>query len=190
MTLERILKVIYKLTDDDTIKAIINSVNENQEASKNWLVQQAEPYIKTLTRPKILVAAGWFGNLGAKLAQFGQVMSIDQDPICKTLGRKLNPNVSFLKKRIQSKTLEVGAYDILVCTSCEHITDEVLRKFINRRKEGSLVILQSNDYYKIKEHINCKDSLKDFAEGLPLDRILWKGELKLKNYTRFMVIGE
>ena len=47
-----------------------------------------------------------------------------------------------------------------MCTSCEHISDETLNKFLRTRKEQSLVVLQSNNYFGLDEHINCKNSLK------------------------------
>ena len=54
----------------------------------------------------------------------------------------------------------------VICTSCEHISDETLNKFLRTKKEQSLVVLQSNNYFGLKEHINCKNSLKEFTDSL------------------------
>ena len=51
--------------------------------------------------------------------------------------------------------------------------------------------LQSNNYYEVDSHINCKDSLEDFVSSLPLKNILYSGQKNYKNkYDRFMVIGK
>ena len=54
-----------------------------------------------------------------------------------------------------------------------------------------LVCLQSNNYYEVDSHINCKDTLEDFIKSLPLKNIMYSGEKRYKNeYDRFMVIGK
>lgn len=55
-------------------------------------------------------------------------------------------------------------------------------------KPGSLKILQSNNYVKIKEHINCRNNLDDFVKDYKPQRLLFKGKLKLEEYERYMVI--
>jgi len=37
--------------------------------------------------------------------------------------------------------------------------------------------------------VNIVGSLQHFADAAALSRLLYSGELKLKNYTRFMLIG-
>jgi len=51
------------------------------------------------------------------------------------------------------------------------------------------LVVQSNNNYEHEEHINCVSSLEEFAEQTPMSIVLYAGELKLKNYTRFMRIG-
>ena len=57
-----------------------------------------------------------------------------------------------------------------------------------KEKHSALVVLQSNNYFEIKDHINCKKDCNEFAENIDM-KILEKHTLKLKNYNRFMVIG-
>ena len=52
-----------------------------------------------------------------------------------------------------------------------------------------MVILQSNNYFKIKDHINCHNNVVDFEKTLKLDKILYRGTLKLDKYDRYMVVG-
>ena len=98
MSLRKVLSVIEKVTDDQLVKTIINSVNENQEKCKQWLIDNADHYLKLLVNPKIVVLAGWYGNLADRLTTYGDVTSIDIDDNCKIIGKKLYKNVLFKKK--------------------------------------------------------------------------------------------
>ena len=45
--MDRILKVIDNFTTDRLVKSIVNSLNENQEKSKDWLIEKSKKYSKT-----------------------------------------------------------------------------------------------------------------------------------------------
>ena len=53
----------------------------------------------------------------------------------------------------------------------------------------STILLQSNNMHNIDSHVNCHDSLDDFIDSLPLDKILYKGTKKIGDYERYMVIA-
>ena len=77
--------------------------------------------------------------------------------------------------------------DTFINTSCEHI-----KNFTNWFKlllPVKLVALQSNNYFEIKDHINCVNSLDEFKQQAPLNNIIYEGELELEKYTRYMLIG-
>ena len=77
--------------------------------------------------------------------------------------------------------------DTIINTSCEHIAD--FDKWFAKIPYGKLIILQSNNYYSVEEHVNCvKDGL-DFEQMAPLSEVYFAGELPLEKYTRFMRIG-
>jgi len=141
--------------------------------------------------PKITIAAGWHGLLAHLLDDKDNVMSFDIDDVCKQT--KLFDNVNYKTNDIIKQDPKDS--DILICTSCEHMTDDQLLTWIKRRKENSLVILQSNDYFHIKDHINCKASLSQFSSSLIKKakkkkihiEITNSYELEFSNYTRFML---
>ena len=54
---------------------------------------------------------------------------------------------------------------------------------------GARVMLQSNDYFSEPTHINCVPSLEAFIEQARLSTLDFSGSLKMKKYTRFMLIG-
>lgn len=187
--MDTILKVIDKVTMDKQVKSIINSINDNQEKSKNWLVEKSIEYFTFFDKPKICIAAGWYGSLADKLKAHidNGILSFDKDPQCKTIGKKLYKGVTFATAEIEY--FNFRTYDIVICTSCEHLGQHLIDEFLKRRKKGSLVILQSNNYFSIEEHINCYNNLVEFEKSLKLEKILYRGTLKLDKYERYMVIG-
>ena len=186
-----LLKKISKFENIDVIKDVINSVNDNQIKNKVWLVDKLKPYLNMYTSPKITIAAGWHGLLAHLLDDKDNIMSFDIDDACRQT--KLFDNVYYKTRDIVKQNPKDS--DILICTSCEHITDDQLLTWIRKRKENSLVILQSNDYFHIKDHINCKASLSQFSLSLIKKakkkkinlEITNSYELEFSNYTRFML---
>ena len=183
------LKAISKISDDQKVKSIVNSLNPNQQNSKNWLITESLKYFQAFEQPRFLVAAGWYGLLANKLTEFGNALSFDKDPQCKTIGEKLYPNVKF-KTYDMVDYRSVKEHDVILCTSCEHIEQDLLNEFISRRrKDDSIVILQSNNYYKLPEHINCVENEDEFESKLKLKMTHFKGSLQCDGFKRFMIIG-
>lgn len=182
MILEYAIEKIQTCDDIELAKSIANSVNQNQLKNKYWLIEHLQPYLDMYTDPKIVVAAGWHGLTAHMLDN--NVTSFDMDPVCKDV--HLFPNVNYKTAKVED--FDPSQYDIIICTSCEHITDDVINNFIAKKKPSSICLLQSNNYYYISEHINCKENCDEFAEKINL-KILDKFTLKLKKYDRFMLIG-
>ena len=75
--MDTILKVIDGVTTDRLVKSIINSLNENQEKSKDWLIEKSIEYFSFFNSPSIVIAAGWYGHLANKLKEYtkGEIVS-------------------------------------------------------------------------------------------------------------------
>ena len=54
---------------------------------------------------------------------------------------------------------------------------------------GTKLILQSNNYFDLDEHVNCSSNLESFDKKTPMGITTFKGSLDLPSYTRFMKIG-
>jgi len=192
MNFLKILKAIDNLNDDPTIKSIINSVNRDQIESKKWLIEELKPHLQVFDNPRILVVAGWYGLLAEMLSEHigDKIYSSDIDPNCSKIGIKLfSDNIKFVTKDIKNyKKHHLENYDILICTSCEHIENEVINDFISKRRKESIVVLQNNNYFGLEEHINCKNSFEEFENSLNL-KIFNSGVKSFKGYDRYMVIG-
>lgn len=186
-----LLKKISKFENIDVIRDVINSVNDNQIKNKLWLIEKLKPYLDMYTTPKITIAAGWHGLLAHLLDDKDNIKSFDIDHTCAQT--KLFDNVSYKTNDIVKQDPKES--DILICTSCEHMTDDNVMTWIKRKKQDSIVVLQSNNYFEIKDHINCKKNLNHFKLDI-LNKakrkkinvtVINSFELKMPKYTRFML---
>ena len=77
--------------------------------------------------------------------------------------------------------------DTIINTSCEHI--EQFTKWFTTIPKNKLVVLQTNNYFELPEHVNCVKDINEFKQQAPLSNIIYEGELELEKYTRYMLIG-
>ena len=78
--------------------------------------------------------------------------------------------------------------DVIINTSCEHITQEQYELWLSGMPHNSLLVLQSNNY-NIPEHIRIANSLEEFKNQSNLN-VFWEGKLELPLYDRYMIIGK
>jgi len=78
--------------------------------------------------------------------------------------------------------------DVVINTSCEHITQDQYDIWLSGMPHNSLLVLQSNNY-NIEEHVRIANSLEEFKQQCGIN-VIWAGELELPLYTRYMVIGK
>lgn len=174
-----------------------HALNRNQITSKRWLVEQ----LLAVTGGglgRVCILGGWYGVLGALLLhdprfRIDSVCSIDIDPSCEDIAKSLNRThveagkFEFRHADMYEVDFPKGEFDLIINTSCEHL--ETIDRWFERIPDGTLLTLQSNNYFGIDGHVNCVDSLVQFKQQVPLSDTLFEGELPLKKYTRFMVIG-
>ena len=77
--------------------------------------------------------------------------------------------------------------EVIINTSCEHITQEQYDRWLSLQPKNSVLVLQSNNY-DIPEHVRLAHSLDDFKKQSNLN-VVWAGELELPLYKRWMIIG-
>lgn len=167
-----------------------------QLKSKEWLIESLAMNSSIKNGPySIDIHGGWVGVLASMLFQstipIKNIRSIDIDHTCEDIAIMMNKG-----EEIEGKFCAVTAdmctirsdADIVINTSCEHITQDQYNSWLSRIPYDSLLVLQSNNYL-IDEHIRPADSLEQFKKQCCLNKILWAGELKLPLYTRWMIIG-
>jgi hypothetical protein len=177
-------------------KDVLDSFNEAQFTNKTWAVEELNKFI-TDEYEECYIIGGWHGLFSHILAESGfnkRIINIELDPVCNIIAKqlKIHENIRFKDDDgIDLFPKFNHGNKIVVCTACEHIDNEELEFIIRQKEPGMLMCLQSNNYYEVTSHINCKDTLEDFVESLPLKQILYAGERRNKNkYDRFMVIGK
>jgi hypothetical protein len=164
-----------------------------QLKSKEWLIKNLRPHIKKFVT--IDIHGGWVGVLASMLFQSDlpvlNIRSIDIDPSCEPIASNMN-KIEEMVGKFRAVTADMCSIrsdtDIIINTSCEHITQEQYNLWLSGMPHDSLLVLQSNNY-NIPEHVRIANSLEEFKTQCGDINILWSGELALPLYTRFMVIA-
>ena len=183
-----------------------------QLQSKAWLIRELKELDPELGT--VFLCAGWYATLSTMLFEndfeIDKVRSFDIDPSCASIAEIFNKpwtmkdwqfkastadikdiNYSgYTYKTIKSDGTESELYDetdTIINTSCEHIPD--FSKWYDKIPEGKLVILQSNNYFDVEEHVNCSNNVEEFKAQAPCKEYLFSGTLDLGIYKRFMIIG-
>ncbi len=163
-----------------------------QLKSKEWLIQNLRPHVKKFIT--IDIHGGWVGVLASMLFQSEipviNIRSIDIDPTCEPIATNMNKLEEMVGK-FRAVTADMCAIrsdaDVVINTSCEHITQDQYDLWLSGMPLSSLIVLQSNNY-DIPEHVRTASSLEEFKTQSNLN-VLWAGELELPLYKRFMIIG-
>jgi hypothetical protein len=164
-----------------------------QIKSKTWLIENLRPHV-FLTPVSVDIHGGWVGTLASMLFQsdipIKNIRSIDIDPTCESVATTMN-KIEEMDGKFRAVTSDMCTIrsdaDVIINTSCEHITQDQYDLWLSGIPHNSIVVLQSNNY-DIPEHVRTAESLNHFIEQSHL-KVKWAGELKLPLYTRYMIIG-
>lgn len=167
---------------------------KGQLRSKEWLIDCLDEHVHAGS--SVDIHGGWVGTLASMLFQSNipvtTIRSIDIDPSCESVANMMNRKEE-IEGRFRAVTSDMCAIrsdaDIIINTSCEHITQDEFELWKSGVPWNSLLVLQSNNY-SIPEHVRTAKDLDEFKLQCGLSRILWAGELDLPLYKRFMIIGQ
>lgn len=164
-----------------------------QLKSKEWLINNLRPYINQFV--SIDIHGGWVGVLASLLFQsnipISNIRSIDIDPICEPIAINMNKIEEMIGKfrAVTANMCNIRSdADVVINTSCEHITQDDYEIWLSGLRQDSLIVLQSNNY-QIPEHLRIATDLEDFKKQSQLN-VLYEGKLELPLYNRFMIIGK
>jgi len=212
LTGSQLIEGMRKYKDDDSFNA--DCFSRGQLESKLWLLTELGKLNVELGT--VFLCAGWYATLATMLFEsdikIDKVRSFDIDESCVDIAETFNKPWFVDEWRFKSITQDImdinynehvwqywsnannrmsypitDSPDTIINTSCEHI--ENFQEWYDLIPDGKLVVLQSNNYYEIEEHVNCVRSIEEFAVKAPMDNILYSGELDLPKYKRFMLIG-
>ena len=164
-----------------------------QLKSKEWLITNLRRHINKFVT--IDIYGGWVGVLASMLFQSDVpvigIRSIDIDPACESIAVNMN-KIEEMVGKFRAVTADMSAMrsdaDVIINTSCEHITQYQYGIWLSSMPQNSLFVLQSNNY-AIPEHIRTAQSLEEFQTQCGIN-ITWAGSLELPLYTRYMIIGK
>lgn len=165
-----------------------------QIKSKEWLISNLKPFVSD--EVSIDIHGGWVGVLASMIFQSDipcrSIRSLDIDPSCESIASMMNKKEE-MEGRFSALTGDMcdvnSEADVIINTSCEHITQDQYGLWLSKIPIGSLLILQSNNY-NIPEHVRISISLDEFKQQCEGIDILWSGELELPLYDRWMIIGK
>lgn len=162
--------------------------------SKEWLITNLRKHVNKFV--SIDIHGGWVGVLASMLFQsdiyIKNIRSVDIDPTCESIATMMNKKEEMAGKfrAVTADMCEIRSdADVVINTSCEHITQDQYDLWASGMPHSSLLVLQSNNF-DIPEHVRTAQSLEEFKTQCNISNILWAGELELPLYTRWMIIGK
>lgn len=185
--------------------------SKGQMESKRWLVDELLKL--DIDLGMVFLCAGWYGSLATFIFEsdlkVNKIRSFDIDPACADRAESFNKHWVINDWRFKATTMDilkmtyptthktyrsngssidlVEMPDTIINTSCEHIPE--FERWFDRLPKRRLLVLQTNDYFNLSEHVNCSSTLEDFAKQTPMEKVLYEGELNLPKYKRFMRVG-
>jgi hypothetical protein len=192
--IEDVLFWMDAIRDSDDRYRTLESFWKGQIRSKIWLIEKLKDDIDHKNH-RIVIHGGWNGVLSSLLfnsdIKIEHITSVDINPICEKISSTVNKRQE-IKGKFKSITQDMCYHfynaDIVVNTSCEHITDNQISLWFSNIPTNSLVVMQSNNYFGLDEHINCVNNENELAKKVDL-KDLKKFKFETPKYTRFMIIG-
>jgi hypothetical protein len=171
------------------IKEVGNGLGPKHWIGKQWLVDNL---IDHVFMEDIHVAAGWLGLTSYLLRKEfpdNSITNSDIDSGCMTLGEYLFTGYN-IKFEIRDTVLNVPDCGVYINTSIEHIPQKYVEHILKYLKQGTIVALQSNNYYSVEDHVNCSKDINEFIHKTNLKEIYYTGEIPFENHDRYMIIGK
>ena len=184
------------VTMNKTVRLKTDAFSAGQIESKIWAAEELERIAAHIHILRISILGGWYGLLHFILKARGRQMiewchSYDLDASACSGANIINNTWESQDWKFRATPADANTlrYDdgtnCVINTSTEHFNNQ---EWFNNIHEGMLCVLQGNDL-TIEDHVNCPRDLEHFKEMYPLSVLLFAGEKKFDNYTRYMIIG-
>lgn len=170
----------------------LESFWKGQIKSKIWLIDRLSRLIND--EVSIEIHGGWNGVLSSLLFQSNlpikKITNIDIDSKCEATACKIN-QIELQSGKFDHVVCDMRDFkscaDIVINTSCEHLSQKEYNDWKNNLSNRSLLVLQSNNY-SIQEHVRIANTLEDFKQQSNINCLI-ADELELPLYSRWMLIG-
>jgi len=200
-----------KFLISNNVNLDFDCLSQGQLKSKIWLIEELQKL--DLNLGTVFLCAGWYATLATMIFENNlrveKIRSFDIDSSCVDIAERFNKpwEIDSWKFKAVTKNIHEINYnrdfyevkkpdglailndspDTIINTSCEHIDN--FDTWYNSIPGNKLIILQTNNYFEIEDHVNCSASLEEFEFSTPMANCLYSGSLELPKYTRFMRIG-
>lgn len=173
----------------------LESFWKGQVNSKVWLAEQLPGFVP-VNPLNIVIYGGWNGVLANILfnskISIQSIISVDIDPLCEEIANTVNKRYE-IEGRFSAVTADMCKYtadaDVVINTSCEHITQEQYQQWLTNQPSDAIFVLQSNNYFDLDEHIRCSTDLDDFTKMSKI-KPYYRGTFPTLKYDRYMIIGK
>lgn len=175
----------------------LESFWKGQLKSKVWLIENLRRHVEFPRGYKVAIYGGWNGVLASLLynSEIGiiHITSVDIDPACEEIAKTMNKRHE-MRGTFTAVTADMCKYvmedaEIVINTSCEHITQEQYDRWLSLQPADALIVLQSNNFVDCHEHIRCPKDLEEFVEQSHL-AVIKEDCLNLPKYDRYIIIGK
>jgi len=178
-----------------------DSFSHGQVASKLWLCEQLEPFVKEGS--DITILGSWHNVLGFMLSvrrpnYYKNILGIDSDPEVIRISDKITDYWKYGSHRIRNMCEDANELkfindEVLINCSAEHFNNDVWYENI---PAGTLICIQSSDMTD-PEHpwliTYPNPTIEAFVERYPVSKTLYLDTLNIDydnwGYKRFMLIG-
>jgi len=172
-----------------------DALSRGQTTSKLWLVHELIMN-KQYDLGHVALCGGWVGLLARmifdeKRINVDHIHSLDISAVATFAARTINQE--YVNHKFTSTVADChdmmykDQYNTVINTSCEHFQN--FSTWTKRISPGRLVVLQSNDFTEMVDHVNCVSSAEELADQANLETVMFTGALPCIKYTRYMVIG-
>lgn len=212
--LKRVFRADYFNNESQNIISnLAKATSKGQLQSKQWILDVLREKNQQ-DLGVVFLCAGWYGFLAflflnQSFFKIKNIFLFEIDPLSVFISEDLNrifvKNNWRFKASLKNimdinyqkdcfKTLRFNgdaeeltvSPDTIINTSCEHML--FFSEWWKSLPKNKLIILQSNNYFALKEHINCVSSLEEFKKMASMD-FIYEGSLEFPEYQRFMLIG-
>lgn len=198
-----------QITDMTAQRIPRDAFSVGQIASKTWLckvVEEIMPFNQFVSID-IAYVGSWVGTLVPFMIGYfhpTRVFGFDTDPECVEWSELYNheyvqDNWNYKGVVVDAEHMDFSEPEfevsgelitdfrplVVVNTSSEHMSNN----WFNSLDESQLVIMQTNSNPSYDGHINTCESITEMADQYPMQKVLYTGEMRTPDYTRYMQIG-
>lgn len=187
-------QTIKNNVNSPNIKSFADHLLINKLISKQWICEQLLLWHKPRN---VLLLGSWYPTYVPYILKANTYTCVDIDDTIWSLSAEFNNHLYGKDQTSKFRYItgdaqewlkkDLSLFDTVINTSCEHMKFDMKDFDI---QSDSMFVLTSNNYFEVKDHINCKTNLNDFVTSTGIPKLVYAGEKHLKRYSRYLVIGK